>query len=92
LTQLRAVYQVDIRTFVRAILQYTDIQRDPELYTFAVDSKTEQLFTQLLFSYKINPQTVFFLGYSDNREGDQRIDLTQRNRTVFVKIGYAWIL
>ncbi|MBC8647765.1 MAG: hypothetical protein H7X85_11405, partial [Thermoanaerobaculia bacterium] len=92
LTELRAVYQFNIRTFVRAILQYTDIQRAPELYTFLVDAKTEQLFTQLLFSYKINPQTVFFLGYTDNRGADERIDLTQRNRTVFVKIGYAWIL
>jgi hypothetical protein len=92
LTELRAVFQFNIRTFVRAILQYTDIQRAPELYTFEVDAKTEQLFTQLLFSYKINPQTVFFLGYTDNRDADERIDLTQRNRTVFVKIGYAWIL
>jgi hypothetical protein len=92
LSQLRAVFQFNVRMFVRAILQYTDIERDPQLYTFTVDSKNEDLFTQLLFSYKINPQTVFFLGYSDSRAGDQLIDLTQRDRSVFVKIGYAWIM
>jgi len=92
LSQLRAIYQFNIRTFVRAILQYTDIQRDEGLYTFDVDPETRRLFTQLLFSYKINPQTVFFLGYSDSRMGDERIDLTQANRTLFVKIGYAWLL
>lgn len=42
--------------------------------------------------YKLNPQTVFFLGYSDNHEGDQDTDLTQSGRTLFAKIGYAWVL
>jgi hypothetical protein len=43
-------------------------------------------------AYKINPQTVFFVGYSDTRPGDERNDLRQQNRTVFVKLGYAWLL
>jgi hypothetical protein len=54
-----------------------------------VDPKSESLFSQFLFSYKINPQTVFFLGYSDDYYGDQNFWLTQTNRTVFCKIGYA---
>ena len=36
--------------------------------------------------------TVFFLGYSDSHVGDQDIDLTQSGRTLFAKIGYAWVL
>ena len=92
LSQLRVIYQFDIRTFVRAILQYTDISRSTDLYVDEVDPKTEQLFSQLLLAYKINPQTVFFVGYSDTRLGDERIDLKQANRTLFVKIGYAWLL
>ncbi|MDQ5858296.1 MAG: DUF5916 domain-containing protein, partial [Acidobacteriota bacterium] len=92
LSQLRVIYQFDIRTFVRAILQYTDISRSTELYVDDVDPKTEQLFSQLLLAYKINPQTVFFIGYSDSRIGDERVDLQQVNRTLFVKIGYAWLL
>jgi hypothetical protein len=46
---------------------------------------------QLLFSYKINPQTVFFLGYSDNLYEDDALDtLEKTDRTWFMKIGYAW--
>ncbi len=51
---------------------------------------TGTVFTQFLFSYKINPQTVLFLGYSDNSLGMQGIDITRTDRTFFLKIGYAW--
>ncbi|MGB5388967.1 MAG: DUF5916 domain-containing protein, partial [Thermoanaerobaculia bacterium] len=77
LSQLRFVYQFNIRTFVRAIVQYTDIDRDLSLYDDPedVDAQTETVFSQLLFSYKVNPRTVLFLGYSENREGSESIDL-----------------
>ena len=95
LTQLSTVYQWNVRTFVRAILQYTDVTRTRELYIARepedVEPKTERLFTQLLFSYKLNPQTVFFLGYSDESRSAERIDLTRANRTFFLKLGYAWL-
>jgi hypothetical protein len=91
LSQLTTVYQFSARTFVRLITQYTDVRRDVNLYTFDVNAKTQQLFNQLLFSYKLNPQTVLFAGYSDNSLGTDRIDLTRDNRTFFFKIGYAWV-
>ena len=95
LTQLTTIYQFNVRTFVRAIFQYTQIERTPELYIALdpadVEPESERLFTQLLFSYKLNPQTVFFLGYSDVALADQRIDLTRESRTLFLKIGYAWL-
>ncbi len=47
------------------------------------------LFNQFLFSYKVNPQTVVFLGYSDNQAGTQSFDLTRADRTFFAKVGYA---
>ena len=92
LTQLRLVYQINVRTFVRGIFQYRDVVRDPALYEEEVDAMTERLFSQLLFSYKLNPQTVLFLGYADSRQGDERVDLTQSNRTLFFKFGYAFVL
>lgn len=94
LSQLRLVYQFNIRTFARAIVQYTDIERDQDLYEDEVAAQTRELFTQLLFAYKINPQTVLFLGYSDGREGATGTDLTltQSDRSVFLKIGYAWVM
>ena len=92
LTQLRLVYQFNVRTFVRSIFQYRRIERDPELYVDEVDALSEGLFSQFLFSYKLNPQTVVFVGYADNRAGDELVRLTQRNRTLFLKFGYAFVL
>ena len=88
--QLKVVYHINVRTFVRAILQYTDITRDPDLYLSAVDARIRRFFSQYLFSFKLNPQTVIFAGYSDNSAGTQSNDLRQQNRTFFVKLGYAW--
>jgi hypothetical protein len=91
LSQARIVYQLNVRTFVRAIIQYLDLDRNLGLYPVEPDPLSRHLFTQFLLSYKINPQTLFFLGYSDNHFGRPGLDLTQRDRTFFVKISYAWI-
>ncbi len=96
LTQLRAVYNFNVRMFVRGILQYRDLEQDPALYGFPVRDQTETLLSQLLFSYKLNPQTVLFVGYSDNalgfdQEGVRQVDLTRTDRTFFVKVGYAFL-
>ncbi len=89
LSQLFLVYQFNTRAFVRAIFQYQDLERNADAYSVPVDEEAEDLFTQLLFSYEVNPQTVLFLGYNDNREGTQELSLTQRDRTFFLKVGYA---
>jgi hypothetical protein len=92
LTQGRLVYHFGTRAFARAILQYTDVDRDPALFVEAVPARTKRLFSQLLFSYKVNPQTVLLVGYSDNYAGLRDVSLTQTDRTFFVKLGYAWVL
>ena len=92
LSQLRLVYNFNVRMFVRGIFQYLDLEQDPDLFLFPVDPEIETLFTQLLFSYKLNPQTVLFLGYSDNRLGLRDISLDQTDRTFFFKVGYAFVL
>ncbi|HEX2092100.1 MAG TPA: DUF5916 domain-containing protein [Longimicrobiaceae bacterium] len=92
LTEARAVYHFGVRTFVRAILQYQGLNQDPRLYRVPVRPETNTLFTQLMFAHKVNPQTVLFVGYTDNRLGLQDVDLTRTGRTFFVKLGYAWRL
>ena len=90
--ELRVVHQFDTRAFIRAIFQYTDIRRDPSLYTATtVDEKTRTLLTQLLFTYKVNPQTALYAGYTDNQRGTDGFDLTRKDRTFFLKLGYAWV-
>ena len=92
LSQFHAVYHFNRRTFLRAILQYTDIARDPARYLEPPDAHSTRLFAQYLFSYKLNPQTVLLVGYSDNYNGAAGAPLAQQDRTVFVKMGYAWLL
>ncbi len=92
LTEMRLVYNFNVRLFIRGIVQRLDLERDPALYIEPVEEKTETFFTQLLLSYKVNPRTVFFAGYTDNRLGTQDVSIIQVNRTFFIKLGYAWIL
>jgi hypothetical protein len=92
LSEGRVVYQFNVRTFLRVITQYLNVDRNPALYVDSVRRKERNLFNQILFSYKLNPQTVLFLGYSDNHFGEETLDLTQKSRTVFLKIGYAFRL
>ena len=96
ISDLRATWQFNVRTFVRLVTQYRDVERNAPLFLERVDPESRHLFNQLLFSYKINPQTVLFLGYSDNHFGEpslnsQTTDLTQADRTLFFKVGYALI-
>lgn len=92
LSNLRIVYQFNRRAFLRTILQYADYKYNSALYVIPRDPQFQHLFSQVLFSYKINPQTVLFLGYSDDYYGDSLIPVTQNNRTFFLKIGYALVL
>ena len=85
-------YQFSARAFLRSILQYVDYRYNSDIYTFKIDPIYRHLSTQILFSYKINPRTVLFLGYSDNHFGNQDYGLAQADRTFFVKLGYAWVL
>lgn len=89
--EARIVYQFNVRAFVRAVVQYTDVLRDPSLYDFEIPEQSRNLFGQFLFAYKINPQTAFYLGYDDEYVGTDQFQSLEVGRTVFVKIGYAWV-
>jgi hypothetical protein len=94
-SRARFVYNFTPRAFVRAVVQYRHTGREPDLYSAPVDRVRESSLSQLLFSYKVNPQTVVFLGYSDNREGltgidRDRIPLSATGRSLFLKVGYAF--
>ncbi len=91
-SNLRLVYQFNSRTFLRTIMQYVDYQYNTENYLVPIDPRFKHLFTQILFSYKINPRTVLFLGYSDAYYGFHQVPIIQTSRTLFLKIGYALVL
>lgn len=88
---LRATWQFSVRSFVRLSLQTQDVERNQEMYIDEVDVRSQSVGKQLLYSYKLNPQTVFFLGYSDQHIDNDDLDtLTATDRTIFLKIGYAF--
>ncbi len=89
---LRVNYQINRRTSFRAIVQNGFYDYNTSLYVAGWPSEEKVLASQLLFSYTINPQTVLYLGYADGFYGDEDISLTQYQRGVFAKLGYAWVL
>lgn len=92
ISQLSTIYHFNTRIFFRSIIQYVNYDYNVQNYILNTDSEFKQVSIQLLFSYKINPFTVFFLGYSDNHQGNQAYELIQKKRTFFVKVSYALVL
>ena len=91
LTDLRTTWQFSIRSFIRLTAQYEDISRNPDVYIDPVDREERALSAQLLYSWKLNPQTVFFAGISQaGFEDDSLPSLETFERTAFIKASYAW--
>ncbi|MCP3673019.1 MAG: hypothetical protein GY829_00915, partial [Gammaproteobacteria bacterium] len=91
LLDARLIYQFSVQSFLRLVVQYNDIERNQSLYVDSVDAESRSLGTQLLYSYKINPQTVFFLGYSDSAYQDDHYNrLLKTDKSLFLKVSYAW--
>ena len=92
LTGLRSIWQFDTRSALRFTLQHSDTERSRQLYTFPVRKLQRELTTQLLYSFKLNAATRFFIGYSDAGFRDDRYEsLINTNRTWFAKLSYAWL-
>jgi hypothetical protein len=91
--ELRVVYQRDLRTLVRAVLQYTGVTRDLRLYAGPdeEDAESRDLFAQLLFSYKVNAQTALYFGYTSGVSGTDGFAMAHERRTLFAKLSYAWL-
>jgi hypothetical protein len=92
LSELRAYYYLNIRSLVRLIAQYRRIDNDTALFPTSIPPEVDRVLLQFLFSYKLNPRTVAFVGYSDTYDGYRGVSLRQLSRTFFVKLGYALTL
>lgn len=97
LTDLRLTWQFNNRSFLRLALIYTQIDRNLANYQDAWQSvfsaRQRNLTSQVLYSYQLNPQTVFFVGYGDNATADdQQHELKRDQRSAFLKFSYAWLL
>jgi hypothetical protein len=89
-SRLRAQYMFTSRMFVRLIGQYVSTDRDPALYVLPVTREDGSFSGSVLFEYKINWQSVMFIGYGDDRTLDTEQRLQRADRQWFVKISYAF--
>lgn len=87
--RLRATYTFSSRAFLRLIGQYTEVKTDPSLYTFDVARRRGSFTGSALLAYKLNWQSVMFLGYGDSRTLNDDGCPTRADRQLFLKISYA---
>lgn len=91
LSDIRLSYQMSLRSRLRLAVGLFDIDRNQALFVDEVDVSERSITTQLVYSYKINPRTALFAGYSDaGFEDDLVPSFTRTDRSVFLKLGYAF--
>lgn len=92
ISYLKLIYQFDRRMMLRTIVQYVDYDYNVSLYDDEQDPYYRRFGSQILFSYKINPQTVWYIGYSNNYREAENVNWTETGNTIFTKIGYAVVM
>jgi len=66
-------------------------RQDPALFPFAVASEDIATTGSALFAYKLNWQSVLFVGYGDERSWSLETgDLEPSSRSLFLKVSYAF--
>jgi hypothetical protein len=87
----RFSWQLDPRQRLRLSVQGSDVERDPALYDRPVRRKGRDIAAQLLYSYKLNPRSALYAGYSHGGYSDDvQTTLADSTRSLFLKLGYAW--
>jgi hypothetical protein len=90
--RVKATYTFTSRAFLRLIVQRVRTDRDTDLYApgIGVTRRDEGITGSALFAYKLNWQTVLFLGYADDRALSVDDRLEPAGRALFFKISYAF--
>jgi len=88
-SRVRGTYTFTSRMFVRGTAQYVSTNRDPGLYAFSTVAKSGTVSGQVLLSYKLNWQSVMFIGYGDDRMLSNLDRFERVDRQFFVKFSYA---
>lgn len=89
-SRVRGSYMFTANSFLRVIAQHASTVRDPLLFRSAVRDRSGAFSASALFAYKLNWQSVLFLGYGDDRELSEAHELEKVNRQFFAKLSYAF--
>jgi hypothetical protein len=90
ISRVKGTYTFTSRLFVRLIGQYVGTSRDPSLFVSRVVAHSGAFSGSALFAYKLNWQSVMFVGYGDDRELSEARRLEKLGRQFFVKLSYAF--
>ncbi len=89
---LKVLYHFNNSIFLRTIIQDGKIKRNVELYLNELPEKENFTSLQFLFTYKINPFTLFYLGFSTRGIEEPPYEFQTQNKTYFLKLSYSlWI-
>ena len=103
--RVRAQYMFSPRMFVRAVVQNQRTSSNPLIYGVDMPLRDGNLSSQLLFAYKVNWQSVLYVGYGDIRDVNEeavsidpvnpknnvyRRNFLLSNRQLFFKLSYAF--
>lgn len=87
----RFSWQLDPRQRLRLSVQGSEVERDPALYAAPTRRNDRGVAAQLLYSYKLNPRSALYAGYSHGGySDDDQPSLTDDSRSLFLKLSYAW--
>jgi len=89
-SRVKGTYTFTSRLFARGIVQYVSTTREPSLYIDSVSPSSASLGGSALLAYKLNWQSVMFIGHGDNREVSDADRLEKLDRQFFVKLSYAF--
>jgi hypothetical protein len=91
-TDMRFKWQFDNRSYIRLVVQSENIKNNTALFVNPIEQEFKTLNTELLYSYKINPQTLFFAGYNSGRvKPDIQFNLKEVEKAVFLKFSYSFM-
>ena len=96
---IRLSYLFNERSSIRYTLQKLNILRNPHLYDSFFNNDplddeektSNSMASQLLYTYRISPQTLFFAGYSESGFQDDSLSNIKKDfKNIFLKFSYAW--
>ncbi|MEO8195497.1 MAG: DUF5916 domain-containing protein [Thermoanaerobaculia bacterium] len=90
LARAKVVYTFTARSWLRLIGEWQTIERDLQLYDLDVRPESGDTSYSAVFAYKLNWQTVLYLGLGDEQTEDPDGKLQPLGRQAFFKISYAF--
>jgi len=84
------IWQFDDKGSVRLSMRQRDIERNPDAYAESVEGHSKDVGSEVRYSWKPNPQTVFDLGYSDAYDKKTNFGPSgSANHNWFMQVGYT---